>query len=80
MATPKIQLPADSPQGLYVAFAPLQDRVKDGARITCCNRCGKLVGHWPRDSFGHEIVCLNCAADVPQIREHIDSLAKERGA
>ena len=75
----KIQLPADSANGLYVAFKPTPERIKKGARITTCKRCGKLCGHWPQDSVGQEIVCLNCANDVPAIRRHLDELAKARG-
>jgi hypothetical protein len=75
----KIQLPPESASGLYVGFSPIPDRVAKGCKITMCKRCGKLTGHWPRDSIGHEIICLNCANDVPQIRQHIDRLAKERG-
>ena len=65
--------------GLYVAFRPTPERVQQGARIATCRRCGKLVGHKPLDSAGHEIICLNCANDVPAIRKHIDQLAKARG-
>lgn len=77
--TKTIQLPAESSQGLYVGFAPIKSRVEQGCKITMCKRCGKLTGHWPRDSIGYEIVCLSCANDVPQIRQRIDQLAKERG-
>lgn len=77
--TDKIQLPAASANGLYVGFSPIQQRIQQGCKITMCKRCGKLTGHWPKDSAGHEIICLNCAYDVPQIRQHIDRLAKERG-
>lgn len=65
--------------GLYVAFKPTQERIQRGARVGTCRRCGKLVGHHPRDSAGHEIICLNCAYDVKAIRQHIDQLAKARG-
>lgn len=65
--------------GIYVAFEARPDRISKGARAALCNRCGKLVAHHPLDSVGHELVCLNCANDIPQIREHIDRLAKERG-
>jgi hypothetical protein len=74
----QIRLPNESANGLYVGFTPIEDRMKAGCKITTCARCGKLTGHWPRDSIGHEIVCLNCASDIPQIRRHIDQLAKER--
>jgi hypothetical protein len=75
----QITLPPESSAGLYVAFEPKLERVGRGARITMCKRCGRLVGHWPLDSVGHEIICLKCADDVPQIRRHIDELAKARG-
>ncbi len=74
-----IRLPNETSAGLYVAFNPDRDRVARGCKITTCARCGKLVGHWPQHSLGHEIICLNCANDIPQIRRHIDQLAKERG-
>jgi hypothetical protein len=73
-----ICLPKETSAGLYVAFRPTPERVASGAKITLCARCGALVGHRPADSVGHEIVCLNCANDVPAIRQHIDQLAKAR--
>lgn len=77
--TDLIRLPAETSAGLYVGFAPIPERVAKGCKITMCKRCGKLTGHWPKDSHGHEIICLKCAQDVPQIRQHIDQLAKDRG-
>ena len=74
-----IQLPPQTSAGLYVAFNPTDVRVKAGCKVALCQRCGKLCGHWPKDSIGHEIICLNCAQDVPAIRQHIDQLAKARG-
>ena len=79
MPKDEIRLPDTSASGLYVAFRPTPERIGKGAKISTCKRCGKLVGHWPRDSIGHEIICLNCANDIPQIRRHIDELAKARG-
>lgn len=79
MSTDEIRLPSESSAGLYVAFRPTPERITAGAKITTCKRCGRLVGHHPRDSLGYEIVCLNCANDVQQIRRHIDELAKARG-
>lgn len=73
-----IRQPATS-AGIYVAFEPKAERIKRGARYRMCERCGKLVGHWPQDSAGHEIICLHCANDIPAIRSHIDQLAKARG-
>lgn len=78
-ATEPIQLPADSSNGLYVAFEPAPERIKKGARITPCKRCGKLVAHWPQDSAGYEIICLGCAHQVPAIHKHLDQLAKTHG-
>lgn len=75
----KIQLPNESSNGLYVGFNPTQERVTRGCKITMCKRCGELTGHWPRDSIGHEIVCLKCADQIPEIRRHIDQLSKQRG-
>jgi hypothetical protein len=77
----RIQLPgtSETSAGLYVAFKPTSERIASGARITTCKRCGKLVGHRPLDSVGHEIICLGCANDVPTIRRHLDELAKARG-
>jgi hypothetical protein len=77
--TEEIRLPKETSAGLYVAFEPKPQRIAEGAKITMCKRCGKIVGHWPRDSIGHEIICLNCANDIPQIRRHLDELAKSRG-
>jgi hypothetical protein len=74
-----IQLPAESSSGLYVAFKPTPERIAKGCYVTACARCKKLVGYWPWDSAGHEIICLSCANDIPAIRQHIDALAKERG-
>lgn len=71
----EIRLPTS---GLYVAFAPNPDRVARGARYSVCNRCSTIVGHWPQDSAGHEIICLACANEIPAIRQHIDELAKAR--
>lgn len=81
MSEKEIRLPGTnaSSAGLYVAFSPIPERIARGARITTCKRCSKLVGHWPRDSIGHEIICLTCANDIPAIRQHIDELAKARG-
>lgn len=79
MSQQVIRLPDEGSAGLYVAFEPREDRIAKGAKIGFCRRCGKLVGHWPKDSFGYEIVCLGCANDVPAIRRHIDQLAKARG-
>ena len=78
-ATETIKLPEASNAGLYVAFNPTHERVSRGAKVALCNRCGKLVGHWPRDSIGHEIICLGCGNDIPAIRQRIDQLAKARG-
>jgi hypothetical protein len=64
--------------GIYVAFEATPGRVEKGCRITTCNRCGKLAGHWPQQSAGHEIICLGCADQIPAIRQHIDQLARER--
>jgi hypothetical protein len=75
----EIRLPKETSNGLYVAFQPKPERVAKGAKITTCKRCGKLVGHWPRDSIGHEIICVGCANDIPTIRQHLDQLAKARG-
>lgn len=77
--TREIKLPEVSSNGLYVAFEPKPERIAKGAKVSTCNRCGKLVGHWPRDSAGYEIVCLACASDVPAIRSRLDDLAKARG-
>jgi hypothetical protein len=79
--TKEIRLPSvsESSAGLYVAFTPTPERIAQGARITTCHRCMKIVGHHPRDSFGHEIICLSCGNDIPAIRRHIDELAKARG-
>lgn len=79
MSGDEIRLPTENASGLYVAFKPMPERIKAGARITTCKRCSKLVGHWPRDSVGHEIVCLGCANTIPAIRRHLDELAKARG-
>jgi hypothetical protein len=81
MKPAEIRLPgtSESSAGLYVAFKPTPERIANGARINTCKRCGKLVGHYPRDSFGHEIICLTCANDIPKIRQHLDQLAKSRG-
>ncbi len=79
MTQAKIQLPNETSAGLYVAFQPKPERISAGAKITTCKRCGRLVGHWPKDSIGHEIVCLSCANDVPAIRRHLDELNKARG-
>jgi hypothetical protein len=77
----QIRLPgtSESSAGLYVAFNPTPERIASGAKITMCRRCGKLVGHRPLDSFGHEIICVKCANDIPTIRRHLDELAKARG-
>ena len=64
--------------GLYVAFNPTPERIAKGARVRMCERCGTLVGHWPQDSAGHEIICLKCADQIPAIRRHLDELAKAR--
>ena len=74
----EIRVPKEPTSGVYVGFTPIQERIDRGCKITTCARCGKLTGHWPRDSIGHEIVCLNCASDIPQIRQRIDQLARER--
>lgn len=74
-----IRLPDEGSAGVYVAFRPTRERTEKGAKIALCNRCGKLVGHHPRDSFGHEIICLRCADDIPAIRQRLDQLAKARG-
>lgn len=81
MSEGRIQLPGtdETTAGLYVAFRPTPERIASGARITTCKRCGKLVGHRPLDSMGHEIVCLSCANDISAIRRHLDELAKARG-
>jgi hypothetical protein len=78
-ASPIINLPNATSAGLYVAFRPTVERMARGARVTTCHRCPTVVGHYPRDSAGYEIVCLKCANDVPSIRRHIDELAKARG-
>lgn len=70
---------SDNKAGLYVAFEPKPERIKAGAKFRMCERCGKLVGHWPKDSAGYEIICLSCANDVPAIRGRLDELAKARG-
>lgn len=74
----KIQLPNATSLGLYVAFKPTAERI-GRCYVTMCSRCSELVGHWPQDSAGHEIICLKCANDIPQIRRHLDELAKSRG-
>lgn len=81
MKPDEIRLPGTNATsaGLYVAFRATPERVEKGAKISTCNRCGELVGHYPKDSIGHEIVCLTCAIEVPQIRQHIDQIAKSRG-
>lgn len=75
----QIRLPNDTNLGLYVAFKPTKERIAKGCYLRPCARCGTLIGHWPQDSAGHEIICLNCANDIPQIRRHLDELAKARG-
>jgi hypothetical protein len=76
-----IQLPEtnETSAGLYVGFEPTSARIASGCHIRGCARCGKLTGHRPQDSVGHEVICLNCANDIPTLRRHIDQLAKERG-
>jgi hypothetical protein len=74
----KIQL-KDAANPIYVGFSPIQQRVAKGCKITICKRCGKLTGHWPKDSIGSDVICLNCAYAIQPIREHVDRLAKERG-
>lgn len=78
-ASPIIKLPNDTRRGLYVAFRLTPDRMSRGAMLATCHRCTNIVGHYPLDSDGYEIVCLKCANDVPAIRRHIDEIAKERG-
>jgi len=65
--------------GLYVAFKATPERIAKGARITTCERCKKLCGHYPLDSAGYEIICLICALEVEPIRARINELAKARG-
>jgi len=77
-ATEPIRLPKESANGLYVAFEPTPERVARGARYGFCRRCGKIIGHWPQQSAGHEVICLNCAHDVPAIHRHLEQLAKSR--
>lgn len=74
-----IRLPQEGTAGLYVAFKPTPERMAKGARVSTCWRCTNIVGHYPQDSTGHEIICLSCANDIPTIRRHLDELAKQRG-
>lgn len=64
--------------GLYVGFNPTPERIANGCRAIICKRCSKLTGHYPQQSAGHDVICLKCADDVPEIRRHLDQLAKER--
>lgn len=75
----EIRLPAASSAGLYVGFYPTQERIARGVKVKLCGRCKRIVGHWPKDSFGHEVICLSCGNDIPAIRARIDQLAKARG-
>jgi hypothetical protein len=76
---PTIRLPEASSSGLYLGFEPKAERIARGCYITTCRRCQKLIGHWPQDSAGHEIICVNCANEIPAIRRHLDELSKARG-
>ena len=70
---------SSSPNGLYVAFKPTNQRLERGAKVGVCARCPAIIAHFPRDSQGHEVICLKCANDIPQIARHLDRLAKARG-
>lgn len=74
-----IEPASPSSNGLYVGFRPTPERMARGAYAATCKRCSEIVGHWPRESVGHEIICLKCANDIPAIRRHLDELAKTRG-
>lgn len=79
MKVPQIKLPSASSNGLYVGFRATPERIKQGAYVTICKRCPAVVGHWPLDSCGYEVICLKCAHAVPAIERHMEELAKERG-